>query len=197
MLLICSPMVFSCDDQGMLNKTCLTLCPVTCLPAYHLKTARWSCSPCVLCPRLKGGYRSLDMGFPHEAMVDMTGGVAEVLKIASLPRDLPTFLRYLLSKGALINCFNCQVQWQRYRTPEVKEPTSLGWFRSLAMMGNSTAEHVPIDIGESCCFVCSFCPDRGRMFVYPSPGSPGKKEWTGDHVQTCLLSDCSRKGNCL
>ncbi|XP_035479599.2 calpain-9 [Scophthalmus maximus] len=58
--------------------------------------------------KLKGGYRSLDMGFPHEAMVDMTGGVAEVLKIASLPRDLPTFLRYLLSKGALINCFNCQ-----------------------------------------------------------------------------------------
>ncbi|XP_068562968.1 calpain-9 [Cebidichthys violaceus] len=58
--------------------------------------------------KLKGGYRALDMGFPHEAMVDMTGGVAEVLKISSLPRDLPTFLRHLLAKGALINCANCQ-----------------------------------------------------------------------------------------
>uniref|UniRef100_A0A672GFG4 Calpain-9-like n=1 Tax=Salarias fasciatus TaxID=181472 RepID=A0A672GFG4_SALFA len=58
--------------------------------------------------KLKGGYRALDMGFPHEAMVDMTGGVTEVLKIASLPRDLPSFLRQLLAKGALINCANCQ-----------------------------------------------------------------------------------------
>ncbi|XP_030007070.1 calpain-9 isoform X2 [Sphaeramia orbicularis] len=58
--------------------------------------------------KLKGGYRALDMGFPHEAMVDMTGGVAEVLSIATLPRDLPGFLRSLLSKGALINCANCQ-----------------------------------------------------------------------------------------
>ncbi|XP_026226607.1 cysPc and EFh_PEF_CAPN13_14 domain-containing protein [Anabas testudineus] len=58
--------------------------------------------------KLKGGYRALDMGFPHEAMVDMTGGVAEVLTIASLPKDLPAFLGYLLSKGALINCGNCQ-----------------------------------------------------------------------------------------
>ncbi|XP_031719264.1 calpain-9 [Anarrhichthys ocellatus] len=58
--------------------------------------------------KLKGGYRSLDMGFPHEAMVDMTGGVAEVLKISSLPRDLPAFLSHLLAKGALINCANSQ-----------------------------------------------------------------------------------------
>ncbi|XP_044059362.1 calpain-9 isoform X1 [Siniperca chuatsi] len=58
--------------------------------------------------KLKGGYRALDMGYPHEAMVDMTGGVAEVLTIASMPRDLPAFLRYLLVKGALINCANCQ-----------------------------------------------------------------------------------------
>eukprot|EP00064_Thunnus_orientalis_P022273 superscaffoldBa00007366_g22463 len=58
--------------------------------------------------KLKGGYRALDMGFPHEAMVDMTGGVAEVMKIALLPRDLPTLLKYLLDKGALINCANCQ-----------------------------------------------------------------------------------------
>ncbi|XP_068441430.1 calpain-9 [Clinocottus analis] len=58
--------------------------------------------------KLKGGYRALDMGFPHEAMVDMTGGVAEVLKISSLPRNLPAFLKQLLAKGALINCANCQ-----------------------------------------------------------------------------------------
>lgn len=64
----------------------------------------------VSCPRIKGGYRALDMGFPHEAMVDMTGGVAEVLSIALLPRDLLAFLKHLLSKGALINCANCQVQ---------------------------------------------------------------------------------------
>ena len=60
---------------------------------------------------MKGGYRALNMGFPHEAMVDMTGGVTEVLTIASLPRDLPAFLRPLLAKGALINCANCQVRW--------------------------------------------------------------------------------------
>lgn len=58
--------------------------------------------------KLKGGYRALDMGFPHEAMVDMTGGMTEVLQVASLPRDLPTFLRHLLVRGALINCANCQ-----------------------------------------------------------------------------------------
>ncbi|XP_034556240.1 calpain-9 isoform X2 [Notolabrus celidotus] len=58
--------------------------------------------------KLKGGYRALDMGFPHEAMVDMTGGVTEVVTIASLPVDLPAFLRHLLAKGALINCANCQ-----------------------------------------------------------------------------------------
>ncbi|XP_056139950.1 calpain-3 [Lampris incognitus] len=58
--------------------------------------------------KLKGGYMTLDMGFPHEAMVDMTGGVTEVLTVASLPRDVPTFLRHLLAKGSLINCANCQ-----------------------------------------------------------------------------------------
>eukprot|EP00066_Takifugu_rubripes_P017759 XP_011607025.1 PREDICTED: calpain-9-like [Takifugu rubripes] len=58
--------------------------------------------------KLKGGYRALNMGFPHEAMVDMTGGVTEVLNIAALPRDLPPLLSYLLSKGALINCATSQ-----------------------------------------------------------------------------------------
>lgn len=60
--------------------------------------------------RLKGGYRALDMGFPHEAMVDMTGGVTEVLNIGAMARDLPAVLSYLLSKGALINCANSQVR---------------------------------------------------------------------------------------
>ncbi|XP_040045365.2 calpain-9 [Gasterosteus aculeatus] len=58
--------------------------------------------------KLKGGYRALDMGFPHEAMVDMTGGVTEVFNISLLPQDLPAFLRHLLARGALINCANCQ-----------------------------------------------------------------------------------------
>lgn len=49
------------------------------------------------------------MGFPHEAMVDMTGGVTEVIKVVSLPRDPLAFLRHLLAKGTLINCANCQV----------------------------------------------------------------------------------------
>ncbi|KAM6933349.1 calpain-9 [Xenentodon cancila] len=56
--------------------------------------------------KLKGGYRALDMGFPHEAMVDMTGGVTEVFQIASLSRNLLDFLRHLLGKGALISCAN-------------------------------------------------------------------------------------------
>lgn len=59
--------------------------------------------------RLKGGYIALNMGFPHEAMADMTGGITEVFVIASLPRDLGSYLRPLLQKGALINCANSQV----------------------------------------------------------------------------------------
>ncbi|XP_059187762.1 calpain-3 [Centropristis striata] len=58
--------------------------------------------------KVKGGYRALDMGFPHEAMVDMTGGVTEVLDISLLPKDLPPLLSNLLAKGALINCANCK-----------------------------------------------------------------------------------------
>lgn len=71
--------------------------------------------------RLKGGYRALNMGFPHEAMVDMTGGVTEVLNIAALPRDLPPLLSHLLSKGALINCANSQVS----QTVRVRSCSSL------------------------------------------------------------------------
>ncbi|XP_033971708.1 calpain-3 [Trematomus bernacchii] len=58
--------------------------------------------------KVKGGYRALDMGFPHEAMVDMTGGVTETFSASRLTRDPPAFLSQLLAKGALINCANCQ-----------------------------------------------------------------------------------------
>ncbi|XP_062408472.1 calpain-1 catalytic subunit isoform X2 [Sardina pilchardus] len=58
--------------------------------------------------KLKGGYRALNMGFPHEAMVDMTGGITEVFKVANLPSNLGGFLKTLLGKGALINCANSQ-----------------------------------------------------------------------------------------
>ena len=51
------------------------------------------------------------MGFPHEAMADMTGGVTEVLSVASFSKNLPRALQHLLRKGALINCANCQVGW--------------------------------------------------------------------------------------
>ncbi|XP_042560522.1 calpain-9 [Clupea harengus] len=56
--------------------------------------------------KLKGGYRALNMGFPHEAMVDLTGGVTEVFQVAALPKNLGGFLKPLLAKGALINCAN-------------------------------------------------------------------------------------------
>lgn len=59
--------------------------------------------------RLKGGYRALDMGYPHEAMVDMTGGVAEVLN-TTLSKNLPDLLGHLLAKGALINCATNKVR---------------------------------------------------------------------------------------
>uniref|UniRef100_A0A3Q2EF94 Zgc:85932 n=1 Tax=Cyprinodon variegatus TaxID=28743 RepID=A0A3Q2EF94_CYPVA len=56
--------------------------------------------------KLKGGYRALEMGYPHEAMVDMTGGVTEVFNLPLVSVNLPELLRNLLAKGALINCAN-------------------------------------------------------------------------------------------
>ena len=82
--------------QDLFNADSDVVCPVACLT-------------CV-CPRVKGGYRALDMGFPHEAMVDMTGGVTETFSTSRLTRDPPAFLSQLLAKGALINCANCQVR---------------------------------------------------------------------------------------
>ncbi|KAI1894049.1 hypothetical protein AGOR_G00129990 [Albula goreensis] len=60
--------------------------------------------------KLKGGYLALNMGFPHEALVDMTGGVTEVFSVARLPSDLTSFLERLLKRSALINCANSQGQ---------------------------------------------------------------------------------------
>ncbi|KAM4743524.1 calpain-9 isoform 2-T2 [Anableps anableps] len=56
--------------------------------------------------KLKGGYRALEMGYPHEAMVDMTGGVTEVFALPLVSKNLPDFIRNLLAKGALVNCAN-------------------------------------------------------------------------------------------
>lgn len=56
--------------------------------------------------KLKGGYHALHLGFPHEALVDMTGGVTEEFQMGALPRDTARFLRQLLDKGSLINCAN-------------------------------------------------------------------------------------------
>ncbi|XP_072525091.1 calpain-9 [Salminus brasiliensis] len=58
--------------------------------------------------KLKGGYPALNLGYPHEALVDMTGGVTEVLMVHSLPQALGSFLRPLLARGTLINCANTQ-----------------------------------------------------------------------------------------
>ncbi|XP_054884900.1 calpain-9 [Poeciliopsis prolifica] len=63
--------------------------------------------------KLKGGYRALELGFPHEAMVDMTGGVTEVFSLPMVSKDLPEFLRDLLAKGALINCANSKGELEK------------------------------------------------------------------------------------
>uniref|UniRef100_A0A9J7Y5F3 Zgc:85932 n=2 Tax=Cyprinus carpio TaxID=7962 RepID=A0A9J7Y5F3_CYPCA len=56
--------------------------------------------------KLKGGYSALDMGYPHVAMADMTGGITGGLRVPSDPRKLGYELQPLLQKGALINCAN-------------------------------------------------------------------------------------------
>ncbi|MGH0154672.1 UNVERIFIED_CONTAM: hypothetical protein FKN15_038987 [Acipenser sinensis] len=69
--------------------------------------------------KLKGGYHALHLGFPHEALVDMTGGVTEEFQMGALPRDTARFLRQLLDKGSLINCANVGF-WQYGHWQEVE-----------------------------------------------------------------------------
>ncbi|XP_026137436.1 calpain-1 catalytic subunit-like [Carassius auratus] len=54
--------------------------------------------------KLKGGYTALDMGLPHEALADMTGGITEGFPVPSDPQILDSLLHPLLHKGALVNC---------------------------------------------------------------------------------------------
>uniref|UniRef100_A0A8C1UUC2 Zgc:85932 n=1 Tax=Cyprinus carpio TaxID=7962 RepID=A0A8C1UUC2_CYPCA len=63
--------------------------------------------------KLKGGYNALNMGFPHEAMADMTGGVTEEFMVPPDHRKLGSFLRPLLQKGALINCANSKGSFEK------------------------------------------------------------------------------------
>ncbi|ROJ25394.1 Calpain-8 [Anabarilius grahami] len=84
--------------------------------------------------KMKGGYNALNMGFPHEAMVDMTGGITEVFTVASLPRALGSFLRSLLQKGALINCANSQ-------RPLMAMRSEYTWKRNQAHPANITDVH--------------------------------------------------------
>ncbi|XP_059369844.1 calpain-1 catalytic subunit-like [Carassius carassius] len=58
--------------------------------------------------KLKGGYTALDMGLPHEALADMTGGITEGLPVPSDPQILDSLLHPLLQKGALVNCANTE-----------------------------------------------------------------------------------------
>ncbi|XP_032870208.1 calpain-9-like [Amblyraja radiata] len=54
--------------------------------------------------KLKGCYESLYIGFPLEAMVDLTGGVPELFQIDEMPKNLWKFLKKLLDKGSIICC---------------------------------------------------------------------------------------------
>ncbi|XP_078097974.1 calpain-9 [Mustelus asterias] len=54
--------------------------------------------------KLKGCYESLYIGYPLEAMVDLTGGAPESFQISEMPKDLWKFLRKLLEKGSIICC---------------------------------------------------------------------------------------------
>ncbi|XP_059841026.1 calpain-3 isoform X4 [Hypanus sabinus] len=54
--------------------------------------------------KLKGCYESLYIGYPLEAMVDLTGGAPESLQIDEMPKDLWKFLKKLLDKGSIVCC---------------------------------------------------------------------------------------------
>lgn len=112
------------------------------------------------------------MGFPHEAMVDMTGGVTEVVTISNLPMDLPAYLRRLLAKGALINCANCQVcfnlmsQVCNYNFSFCPDS---GWMLFSPSGSTGTKErvrdHVQTRVLADCCGEGK-CPQRTRVFTF-------------------------------
>ncbi|XP_051900135.1 calpain-9-like isoform X2 [Pristis pectinata] len=54
--------------------------------------------------KLKGCYESLYIGYPLEAMVDLTGGAPESFQIDEMPKDLWKFLKKLLEKGSIVCC---------------------------------------------------------------------------------------------
>ncbi|XP_067831074.1 calpain-9-like isoform X2 [Heptranchias perlo] len=54
--------------------------------------------------KLKGCYESLYIGYPLEAMVDLTGGAPESLQVDEMPNDLWKFLKKLLEKGSIVCC---------------------------------------------------------------------------------------------
>ncbi|XP_067874967.1 calpain-9 [Heterodontus francisci] len=54
--------------------------------------------------KLKGCYMSLYLGYPLEAMVDLTGGAPESFQINEMPKDLWKFLRKLLQKNSIVCC---------------------------------------------------------------------------------------------
>ncbi|XP_078517580.1 calpain-1 catalytic subunit-like [Lissotriton helveticus] len=56
--------------------------------------------------KLKGGYGALQLGYPSEAMEDMTGGVADGCQLNVSPAELWRSLSRLLEKGALVCCGN-------------------------------------------------------------------------------------------
>ncbi|XP_039626877.1 calpain-1 catalytic subunit [Polypterus senegalus] len=58
--------------------------------------------------KLKGGYHNLHVGYPHEAMTDMTGGVTEIFHQENIPADFVRFLRQQLDRGSLVNCASSQ-----------------------------------------------------------------------------------------
>ncbi|MEQ2197283.1 hypothetical protein XENOCAPTIV_027145 [Xenoophorus captivus] len=69
------------------------------------------------------------MGYPHEAMVDMTGGVTEVFTLPSVFKNLPDLLMNLLAKGALINCANTKVRCEEWKMVSPEEQKRLGRVR--------------------------------------------------------------------
>ena len=72
---------------------CLSVCLCLCLPANH-----------TLPGRLYGGYEALRGGNINESMVDLTGGVVELIDLRSPPPNLFARLIKASRRGSLIGC---------------------------------------------------------------------------------------------